>query len=270
MAVEQAALAAAWLRARSHTVRVPKPDAELSGLPELACDDDDFVSGLDLAVALGGDGTMLRAVERVSPAGVPVLGVNLGYLGFLTAVEPSGMTGALEAFLDGRHLVEERMMLDASSGIEGGHTAHARALNEVVVEKQGPGRTVHLEVSIGGTPWTTYVADGMIVASPTGSTAYSFSVRGPVLSPDVRAMVVTPVSPHMPFDRTLVVGPDDAVRIKVVDDRPAMLSIDGQEMSVLAPGSVVTVTGSSVPARLVTLGRRDFFAVVKAKFGVGR
>lgn len=253
---------AEWLIERGHIVTADEPPATTDpATTDLAT--------TDLAIALGGDGTMLRAVAQVSDSGTPVLGVNLGYLGFLTAVEPASLTEALEAFLAGAHQIEERLMLEVVVERSDGSRLTARALNEVVLEKQRPGHTVHLDVSFGGRLWTTYLADGLIVASPTGSTAYSFSARGPIVAPDVAAMVVTPISPHMPFDRSLVVGAHDAVRIELVDDRAATLAVDGQDLTPLQPGDAVEVTTSDVPARLVTFGGRDFYAVLKAKFGVG-
>lgn len=277
-ATEQASLVCSWLGERGHRVLVPKSDMVAAGLVDagghvVAVDLDGsgvLDPGIDLAVALGGDGTMLRALRHASGAGIPVLGVNLGYMGFLTSVEPAALAEALEAFLAGRHLIEERMMLEIAVDHGDGKVSRATALNEVVVEKQRPGHTVRLALSIGGSSWTTYVADGVIVASPTGSTAYSFSARGPVVAPAVRAMVVTPVSPHTPFDRSLVVGPHELVSIVVDDDRSATVGVDGQDLSVLRPGAKLTVVASDTTARLVTLGERDFYAVLKAKFGVPR
>ena len=137
---------------------------------------------------------------------MPVLGVNLGRLGYLAQVEPDDLPAALERFVAGDHSVEDRMML--AVGIRRGPVSGGEflALNDAVVEKPRPGNTVHLAVSIADRPWATYVGDGLIVATPTGSTAYSFSARGPILSPRLRALVVTPVSPHMAFDRSLVVA----------------------------------------------------------------
>ena len=154
----------------------------------------------DLVVCLGGDGTMLRAVGLLDGAPVPLLGVNVGVLGYLTEIEPPGLTDALERFVAGPQAgewwLDERMMLGVT--VEG--VGSWRALNEAVVEKQESGHTVRLLARIAGAPFTSYAADGLIVATPTGSTAYSLSARGPVVSPKHRAMLLTPVSPHMLFD----------------------------------------------------------------------
>src|SRR6185295_4952232 len=143
-------------------------------------------------------------------------------LGYLTEVEPAEMFVALEKFFDGEHRVEERMLLDVT--LDSGE--HAYALNEVVVEKTPTGHTVRLSVSFDKEFFTTYAADGVIVATPTGSTAYSFSARGPIVDPVHRAMVITPVSPHMLFDRSMVLAPEATVRLEVMGHRKAMVSAD--------------------------------------------
>ena len=172
---------------------------------------------LDLAVSLGGDGTMLRTVDLVSPAGVPVLGVNLGHLGYLTAVEPDGLRDALRRFLAGDYQVEARMTLDVSVTDDGGAGRHRRAarsaLNDLVLQRPAGGHTVRTEVSVNGEPFLTFAADSLIVATPTGSTAYNLSARGPIVSPRARVQILTPVAPHMLFDRSLVLDAEDVIAI---------------------------------------------------------
>jgi NAD+ kinase len=267
-AVDLAGHAATWLAHRGHTVVLPKEDAEAVGLPERGLDPEKLADGVAVAVALGGDGTILRAVRLASPVGVPVLGVNLGRLGYLSEVEAGRLTWALERFLVGDYDIEERMMLAVSVEHAGGVTNTALALNEAVVEKASAGRTVNMRVSIDGRPWTTYVADGLIVATPTGSTAYAFSARGPILSPRLRALLLTPVSPHMPFDRSLVVSDEETFRVEVCDDREAMLTVDGQDLARLRDGDAIVCAAADQPARFVTFGARDFYGILKAKFGV--
>jgi len=142
------------------------------------------------------------------------------------------------------------------------------ALNETVLEKVHSGRTARLAVEVNGTDFTTYVADGVIVATPTGSTAYSFSARGPIVSPRLRCLLLTPVSPHMLFDRSLVLAAEETLRFGVSDDRSVVLSADGRELGELAAGDSVSCTGGPRPARIVTLGPRDFHQILKAKFGL--
>ncbi len=272
-AAELAREAARWLGTRRHTVRLPKDDAEHVGLPELGCPADELATGLDLAVTLGGDGTILRAVSLVSRAGVPLLGVNLGRLGYLADLEPEGLTDALERVLAGRYTIEERMMLSVVVHRVGEPPVLPTlggdiwALNEAVIERPAAGHTVHVAVQVEGRFWTTYAADGLIVATPTGSTAYAFSAGGPIVSPNVRALLMTPVSAHMSFDRSLVVDAADSVRIEVTD-RPATLVLDGREVCLLGRGDAIVCTEAPGSARFVAFGNRDFYGVLKTKFGV--
>ena len=217
----------------------------------------------------------LRAVQLLDGAEVPIIGVNVGLLGYLTEVEPHGMLASLERFLVGPEraagdwAVEERMMLDVSVQFaDGSPGQHIRALNEGVLEKQEPGHTVRMMVRIDGAPFTSYAADGLIVATPTGSTAYSLSARGPVVSPRHRALLLTPVSPHMMFDRSLVLDPDEQVEVEVGGHRPVVLSIDGQRSCGLTAGDTVAFAASATSAQFVRFGERRFHQILKAKFGL--
>ena len=268
-AADLAREAAARLTAEGHAVRLPKEDARATGLDEYGLEPGpDLVQGADLAVALGGDGTMLRAVHLAAPAGIPVLGVNLGRLGYLAVLEADSLPGALDRFLAGDFRIEERTMLCVDvEGRTPAPPAHL-ALNEAVLEHGGAGHTVHLAVGIGGRPFTSHVADALILATPTGSTAYSFSAGGPIVSPRHNALVVTPVAPHTPFTRSLVVHAEEPVRVEVLDHRGAILSVDGQEMGRLGKGESLVGTVAPLPARFVTFGEGDFYGVLKAKFGL--
>ncbi|HEX5585864.1 MAG TPA: NAD(+)/NADH kinase [Acidimicrobiia bacterium] len=267
-AAELAKHAAAWLSERGVVVRVPEADAAAAGLLHLAAPVDTFAAGLDMVLSLGGDGTMLRTVDLVYEAGVPVLGVNVGQLGYLTEVEPPDLDAALERLVSGRYEVDERMVLSVEVTSTGPAAGRWFALNEAVLEKLHTGRLARLEVEINGTFFTTYAADGVIVATPTGSTAYSFSARGPIVSPRMKCLLLTPVSPHMLFDRSLVLGADESVRFVVSDDRAVTLTADGLDRGELAAGDVVACSAGPLPARIVTLGRRDFHQILKAKFGL--
>jgi NAD+ kinase len=265
---ELAKHSAEWLAERGVEVRVSGDDAEAAGLAHLAVPRERFPDGLDVVLSLGGDGTMLRTVDLVYEAGVPVLGVNVGQLGYLAEVEPPDLDDALARLVDGAYSVDERMVLEidvTSAGPAGGRWF---ALNETVLEKLHTGRLVRLEVEINGTFFTTYAADGVIVATPTGSTAYSFSARGPIVSPRIRCILLTPVSPHMLFDRSLVLDATEAVRFVVTDDRSVTVTADGLELGELAAGDTVHCTGGPHPARIVTFGPRDFHQILKAKFGL--
>jgi len=251
-----------WLTEAGHKVALPEEDAVLLGRPDLAVKA--IAPGrVDLAVSIGGDGTMLRTVDLVALAGVPVLGVNVGQLGYLVEVEPPEFRRAVECFFEGDHRIEERMMLHVS--VEGGPSG--AALNEAVLEKTSIGHTVRLRVSIDGEPFT-YTADGFIIATPTGSTAYALSARAPILAPNHRALLLTPVAPHMLFDRSFVLEPDTEVRIEVASYRPARLFLDGRELAVLEEGMAVRCTALDQPARLVTFAPRNFLGILKSKFGL--
>ncbi len=256
---EAAALAeraSAWLSERGHrTINALQADGSV------------VIDGADLLVSLGGDGTLLRAVDSAQAGAVPVLGVNIGRLGYLTQAEPSGLEDALSRFLSGSYQVEERMTLSVTvHGPDGLLLAERMALNEATVEKTVPGHTVRIATSIDERPFVTYAADGLLVATPTGSTAYNLSARGPVLSPRLRAIVMTPVSPHMLFDRPLVLDPAERLRLEVLGPRPAVLVVDGISVSILDPGARVDCCEGGQPARLVTFGSRDFHAILRAKF----
>jgi NAD+ kinase len=272
-AVAMAREAARWLIDRHHHVRLPKADAENVGLPEYGCAPEALAEGLKVTVALGGDGTMLRAVHLVSRAGVPLLGVNLGRLGYLADLEPAGLIEGLERVLAGDYTIEERMMLSVVVQRAGEPLTldplggDLWALNEAVVERPAAGHTIHMAVQVNGRFWTTYSSDGLIVATPTGSTAYAYSAGGPILAPNVRALLMTPVSAHISFARSLVVDAADAVRVEVTD-RPAALVLDGREVTRLDKGDAIVCTEAPGSARFVALGGRDFFGILKTKFGV--
>jgi NAD+ kinase len=250
---------------------MPTVDAERLGLPDLG--DDAPAATADLVLSLGGDGTMLRAVALLDGAPVPLLGVNLGRLGYLTEVEAEHATDALARFemgaREGQWQLDERMMLDvAVSEPDGTPAGQWRALNEAVVEKRESGHTVHLLVRIDGEPFTSYATDGLIVSTPTGSTAYSLSARGPVVSPKHRALLVTPVAPHMLFDRSLVLDPTETVDIEVLGGREASVAVDGRPVCNLTRGATVRCTPSTATARFVRFGTHHYHQVLKAKFGL--
>jgi NAD+ kinase len=245
---------------------MPPGDGEALGLSSWV--DDRPIADADVVLSLGGDGTMLRAVHLLDGAAVPLLGVNLGALGYLTEVEPDRLDDALDRVAlgpeAGRWHLDERMMLDVAVG---GRPA-GRALNEAVVEKAESGHTVRLLARIDGEPFTYYAADGLIVATPTGSTAYSLSARGPIVSPRHRAMLLTPVSPHMLFDRTLVLDPTEVIEIEVSGHRRAALTLDGRPTASLDNGDVVRCAPSASTANFVRFGEERYHQILKAKFGL--
>jgi NAD+ kinase len=212
---------------------------------------------------------MLRTFEIVASSGVPVLGINVGHLGYLTEFEAEEAQNAIDLALSGRLPIEERLMVQGRIERSNGRTdGDWIGLNEVVLEKKAQGHTVRLKVTIDGSAFATYAGDGLIVSTPTGSTAYNLSARGSIVAPTHWSLQLTPVAPHMLFDRSLVLRPDTEIRISVVGEREANLSIDGRSVAVLSDGDVMIATRADTIARLVTSGSGGFQQVLKQKFGL--
>ena len=267
--LEVAAALADYLEKSGNKVRLDEVGASAVGRSELGCSTENFAADADLAVSIGGDGPMLRTFERVAQAGVPVLGVNVGHLGYLTEFEADEAQTAVDKALRGDLPVEERLMIQSRvQRFDGEIEGTWIGLNEAVVEKKSQGHTVRLEVTIDDSPFATYAGDGLIVSTPTGSTAYNLSARGSIVAPTHWSLQLTPVAPHMLFDRSLVLRPDTEIRISVVGEREANLSIDGRSVAALRDGDVMIATRSEIIARLVTSGSGGFQQVLKQKFGL--
>lgn len=223
----------------------------------------DEASSSDVVLAVGGDGTMLGAVQLALSADVPVLGFNLGTLGFLTEAEPADVDHVVHLLASGDYGVEERMTIGAATADD-----RADGVNDVVVEKVDSTRLITLEVSINGDLFATYSADGLIVATPTGSTGYAFSAGGPIVDPSLSALILTPVATHSLFDRPIVLPADDEIEITVVRDRPVRVYVDKTDLGQMGLEDKVTVTMGRKPARFVTFGDRKYAATVREKFGL--
>ena len=240
-------------------------DADRIGLPGINATPA-MPEDLDLVIVFGGDGTLLRAAEAVGRSGVPLLGINFGHLGFLSELERSELDDGLKRLLDNGFIVEERLVLEAEVD-HGDRVETLRALNDVIVAKVATGRAVRLGVTIGGERLISWAADGVIVATPTGSTAYSFSAGGPVVSPHIDCIVVTPVSPHGLFARSVIVPPGEEVELALEGERdPASLSADGLPAIKLAPGARVRLRAGKDRIRLAKLEPRPFWRLVREKF----
>jgi NAD+ kinase len=251
-----------WARGRGIVTRAM--DSRLD--PDETTDPAEFATDLDLVVSVGGDGTFLRAAHVAAQAGCPVLGVMVGRMGFLTEVGPEEAASLIEQAIEDSAHVEERLAVVAEpEGCEWDEPQWA--LNEIIVEKRARHRLVRLGVYVEGVYVTTVSADAVIVATPTGSTAYSFSARGPIVSPALDCLVVTPVAAHMTFDRSFVLGPNERVVLEVAPEEPGLLSADGREGLELPVGARVSVGAAKEPARLI---RRDdaesFYTRVREKF----
>lgn len=229
-----------------------------------------FAESLDVVLVFGGDGTFLRAAYLARDRGVPLLGVNLGRLGFLAEIERGEVPDAVDRLVRGDYTVEERMTLRVEVLDEAGRVvATSWALNEASVERAVPQRLIVLDVAVSDTTFARVPADALICATPTGSTAYAFSARGPILSPLVEAILLVPVAPHSLFDRTLVVDPRESLTVRPADDRnPCVVSLDGRESIQVPAAGAVRISRGDPPVRLVRLGRFDFYRRVREKFGL--
>jgi NAD+ kinase len=247
--------------AAGHGIEVRARPEDAARVPG-AIASDETPRGDDVIVAVGGDGTMLEAVRIGLAADRPVLGVNAGHVGFLALVEPSRLDQAVAAVAAGEW--SESLRMTVASHSEG--APPATGLNDVVVEKEVSQHTVRIAVSVGEERLVEYRADAVIVASPTGSTAYTFSAGGPLVDPELEALVVTAVAPHNLFSRPIVFRPGAALRLTVEGDRPVRVNVDGRASGRLEPGDWVDVRPGERPARFVTLTPRIFAASVRDKF----
>lgn len=255
------------LAARQIDVRMNTAGAKAIGEASLAAPDKTLVEGRDLLVVLGGDGTILSAA-RLAAGRVPILGVNMGGLGFLTEIPLAELPGSLATALDGDIAVEDRAMLQAE--ISGPERPRLRriAFNDMVVAKTGVARVIRIATWVNGEDLATYPADGVIVATPTGSTAYSLSAGGPIVHPQVDVLLVTPICPHTFTARPVVVAGSAVVTIEALDAADAAtLSVDGQESHPLRAGERVIVRRAVERARLVRLRASTFYTLLRTKLG---
>jgi NAD+ kinase len=218
-----------------------------------------FLQQADVLVTLGGDGSILRVARAAAPYGVPILGINLGRVGFLTEAEPDSWKDVLGKALAGDYWVEERMMVQATASRGEEELAQAEALNDVVVGRGERARVVHLRAEVDGGFLASYAADGLIVATPTGSTAYALAAGGPILPPELRNIVLVPVAPHLSMERPVVLSEGTTVRIVVAGRRPAVLTVDGEVKSELVDGDEVVVGASPHTAHFARVQEQTYF-----------
>jgi NAD+ kinase len=231
--------------------RVPEAEARTGATPPPG-----------LVVGVGGDGTVLEAVRRGIAAGAPVIGVNAGQVGFLTEIEPGRLDEALAAIASGDYLISERMTLEAHlPGAE-----PVMGINDAVIEKTVTQHVIRVGVWVGEERLVGYRSDGIVVATPTGSTAYNFSAGGPLVDPELDALVVTPVAPHTLFGRPIVFGPEVSLRFEVEADRTARVNVDGRSVAEIDPGRAVEIRRGHLRARFLRLTPRNFARSVRHKF----
>lgn len=255
-----------WLERRGLAVSIPDEDAAALDLARLGVDED-VLANVEMLVVLGGDGTILRAAQLLQGREVPLLGVNLGKIGFLTEVEVAGLYEVLEEVLRGQFELEKRLLLSVVMVYRDGRREERVALNEVVVERGAYERVMDLDVFIDDTFFTRHVADGVILATPTGSTAYSFSAGGPITSPAARVFLLTPICPHSLFGRTLVLSEKERVKIAYdpVYKGGGLVSVDGFKISDISEIDNLQVSVADGMVCLVRRKKRSFYALLREK-----
>lgn len=231
----------------------------------------DISSQADMVVVLGGDGTLISTARIIGECDIPILGVNLGSLGFLTEIALDELYPALEKCLRGDYRVSERIMLRAVVERDGKETANHLVLNDVVINKGALARIVDLKTTVNSFDLTTFKADGLIISTPTGSTGYSLSAGGPIINPSMNCFVITPICPHTLTNRPIVIDDDSVVAITVnsLDDEDIYLTLDGQVGLELRSGDRIHVSRANHTAKLVMSEERDYYAVLRTKLKWG-
>jgi len=252
------------------TVRVVAEEAGDLGLPGVVpVSGPEAADGAEMVFALGGDGTLLRAAELARPAKAPLLGINLGKVGFLAEAEIGDLDLAVRRVVAREYEVEERLTVDVTVVCDGVTVAQSWALNEASVEKGARERMLELRLDVDGRPLSRYGCDGVVCATPTGSTAYAFSAGGPVVWPGVEALLVIPISAHALFSRALVTAPSCAITLTVDPFAPsALLCCDGRRVFDVPPASVITMVRGALPVLVAQLRPRAFTDRLVAKFGL--
>jgi NAD+ kinase len=260
------------LEKRGHTVCFDTETGAAIGRAETSCvSKTDLGAGADLLITFGGDGTLL-SVARQAPSGVPIIGVNMGTLGFLTEIPVEEFPEVLEQVLAGDYLAEKRVTFDVVAWSEGVESRY-RVLNDAVINKGALARIIEISVTVGGRFVSTFRADGMIVSTPTGSTAYNLSAGGPIVYPTMSAILLTPICPHMLSNRPVVLPDNQAIELTIVaGDEEVYLTLDGQEGIPLREGDRISVSRSERMVSLVQSPKKNYFDVLrnKLKWGDGR
>ncbi len=270
-ALELAAQLDEKIERRGIKVFAEKSVADLIGKPELGADRDEMAS-VDLLIVLGGDGTVLRASRLAGPNGIPMLGVHFGQYGFITQIHPPELEEALDRIFSGNYEVEERLTLFGELERNGEKIESFTALNDIVVGKGPISRMLNLRTFVSGRFITTYAADGIIVSSPTGSTAYSLSAGGPVVNPKVKVIIITPICPHTLNARSLVIPDDESVDIIAeagYEEEDIMITIDGQHSIEGRCGDKISVRKANFFTRLILLDKSHFYDKLQSRLRWG-
>jgi NAD+ kinase len=230
----------------------------------------EMLRNIDCLLVFGGDGTILNGARLVACSGVPLLGINLGHLGFLSEIDIPDIKEGLESVLNNDYYIEERMMIEAAVLRDGREIERSTGLNDAVITKGAFARLIFLETRVNGEQVSTYPTDGLIVSTPTGSTAYSLSAGGPVVTPELDLMLLTPICPHALWARPIVISSECQVEVELLSDKgEVMLTIDGQHGLKLIKNDVVKITRSRDKVKFIRLNTRNFFRVLKQKLREG-
>jgi NAD+ kinase len=265
---------AGWLEARGVHPVFETETAELAGVPagRPTVARDDLPKACDLLVVLGGDGTLIGMAGRIARAGtdVPILGVNFGSLGFLTEITLPELYDALEATLEGRAVIESRAMLTARTSRDNMPFADHLVLNDIVITKGAMSRIIEIAVIVGDTPVMRVRADGLIIASPTGSTAYNLAAGGPIVHPAVDAILLTPIAPHTLTNRPVIISASSEVHVRpIMEGNEVFVTFDGQSGFPLQAGDLVSVRRAPRPLRIIKSAKRTYFDVLREKLKWG-
>jgi len=262
-APEHALRLAGWLSEREVEVLFEEEIAVKTDMPGVS--GNDLASAVDMLVVFGGDGTLLMAARLAMGSDVPILGINMGAFGFMTVINLDEMLGAMELVLDGKYSTSQRMMLDVS--VEG---AQHPALNDVVINRGNLSRMVNLETFVDGKYLSTFKADGLIISTPTGSTAYSLSSGGPIVLPELNSIIINPICPHTLTNRPIVLPPESVIEVIVwTKEGEASVTLDGQDLFILKSGDRVGIQKSKYHINLVESPHRDYLEILRTKLGWG-
>lgn len=259
-----------WLTGRGVKVRMQEDYRGLADGDSIAVPRENVPDGVDMVLVLGGDGTLLSVARLLEGRDQPILGINLGSLGFLTELGQEELFGSLERVLEGEYTLEPRVRLKASLHRKGEQIGHYQVLNDVVINKGALARIIDLEAYVDDQKVTNYQADGLIVSTPTGSTAYSLAAGGPIIEPTLDVIVISPICPHTLTNRPLVIPGGSKVELCLLSDSGAVfLTLDGQEGTRLNQGDCVRIQTSGKKVNLIRTGTRNFYDVLTAKLHWG-
>lgn len=259
-----------WLEAHNCRPVMEMSTALTLGLYGYGRKQKELITNSDFLIVLGGDGTLLSSARQAAPGGVPILGVNIGRLGFLTEVNVPELLFGLDRLVNGEYMIEERMMLEAKVCRQGSLVEQSMALNDAVITKDAFARLIFLETYVDDEYVATYPLDGLIIATPTGSTAYSLSAGGPLVTPAMELMLITPICPHSLWTRPLVIGANSKVKVIILSENAKiMLTMDGQHGFELKKNDIVTICRAPFRAKFIRLQQHSFYYLLRQKLTEG-